>query len=242
MSAGTYVALHSFAEGRFLAMMQAEVMTQMRTGAASGLATKVLANEDASVLGMIGTGKQAFAQAAAVCHVRPIKQILTFGRTAEKRDAFVKHLKTELKIETRGVDDARDAVEPADIVVTITSSATPVFDGVWLKPGTHVNAAGANNASRSEIDEAAMARMALISTDDREQAKIEAAEFVTRAREGLLDWASVVELGELTGKIKGRTSATDITLFKSLGIAYEDVLYAQSLYGKAVKAGIGQKF
>jgi alanine dehydrogenase len=243
MSAGVYVTLHSFAEGRLLAMMQAEAMSQMRTGAASGLATKLLANEDASALGIIGTGKQAFAQTAALCHVRPIKHILAFGRDEEKRDAFVKRLKTELKIETRGVDDARNAVEPADIVVTSTNSATPVFDGAWLKPGSHVNAAGANHASRSEIDEVAMARTALISTDDREQAKIEAAEFVTRAREGLLDWASVVELGELvTGKIRGRTSAADITLFKSLGIAYEDVLYAQSLYGEAVKAGIGQRF
>ena len=196
---------------------------------------------DAVVLGVIGTGRQAFAQVAAVCHMRPIERILVSGRDAGRRDAFVRRVQDALQIETLGVGNPRDAVEPADVVVTITSSATPVFDGAWLKPGAHVNAAGANNVKRCELDAAAIARMAVLSTDDREQARIEAGEFVACADRGLLDWSDVVELGDLvTGRAAGRTSATGITLYKSLGIAFEDVLYAQLLYGKAVAAGIGQ--
>ena len=237
---GFSIALHSFTEGRLLAMMQGQAMSQVRTGAASGLATKLLANPDASVLGIIGTGRQAFAQAQAVCHVRPIRKILVHGRNTEKRDAFAARLETELGVETHSAATARETVEPADIVVTITSSATPVFDGAWLKPGAHVNAAGANNLRRSEIDDAAMARMAVMVTDDREQARIEAGEFVSQADKGLLDWATIVELGDLvTGQAKGREHASDLTLFKSLGIAFEDVLYAQQLYAAAVKAGVG---
>ena len=238
---GFHVMLHSFTEGRLLAIMQGQAMSQVRTGAASGLATKLLANPDAAVLGVIGTGRQAFAQVAAVCQVRPITQILVFGRDAGKRDAFVQRVEGALRIETRGVADARQAVEPADVVVTITSSATPVFDGAWLKPGAHVNAAGANNLKRCELDAAAIDRMAVLVTDDREQAMIEAGEFAARVDQGRLDWSTVVELGDLvTGRAAGRSTPADITLYKSLGIAYEDVLYAELLYAKAVAAGVGQ--
>ena len=242
VGAGFHIALHSFTEGRLLALMQAQTMSQVRTGAASGLATKLMAREDASVLGIIGTGKQAFAQAAAVVQVRPIKQILVFGRDEGRRQAFAQRIEAELHVPTRGVESARLAIEPADVVVTVTSAASPVLDRTWLKPGVHINAAGANNTSRSEIDEATILAAALLATDDREQSQIEAGEFATLAGKGAFDWSRIVELGDLvTGAVPGRTNDSDITVFKSLGIAFEDVLYAERLYGKAVEAGIGQK-
>jgi ornithine cyclodeaminase/alanine dehydrogenase-like protein (mu-crystallin family) len=227
--------------GALLAMIEADLFGQLRTGAASGLATKLLANPAARTLAIIGTGKQARAQALAVCAVRPITQVRVFGRTNERRMDFARALEAELKIETRPAHTAEACVGGADIVVTITKSAEPVCRSEWLADGVHVNAAGANSADRRELDPATVLRAAVRATDDRKQAREEAAEFRDLVGAGRLSWDDVQELGDLvTGKVPGRTSLSAVTLFKSLGIGLEDVAFAELAYRRALEAGVGQ--
>jgi alanine dehydrogenase len=228
-------------DGTLLAIIEADLFGQLRTGAASGLATKLLANPTSRTLAIIGTGKQARSQALAVCAVRPITQVRVFSRSYERRMDFARALEAELKIETRPNDTAEACVEGADIVVTITKSAEPVYRSEWLADGVHVNAAGANSATRRELDPTTVLRAAVRATDDRKQAREEAAEFRDLVSAGRLSWDDVQELGDLvTGKVPGRTSLSAITLFKSLGIGLEDVAFAELIYRRALEAGIGQ--
>ena len=236
-----HTLLYSSVDGKLKAIIEADLFGQLRTGAASGLATKLLANPDARTLGVIGTGRQARTQVVAVCAVRPIKRVSVFSRTAEPREAFARSLEKELGIETRGASSAQACVADADVIVTITKSAEPVCRAVWLKQGVHVNAAGANSADRSEVDADIVLRAAVKVTDHVEQAKVEAREFRELVAAGTLAWSDIRELGELvTGKATGRTSPSDLTLFKSLGIALEDVAFAEVVYQRALAAGVGR--
>ena len=236
-----HVALYSSRERRLLALIEANHLSQLRTGAASGLATRVLANTDAAVLGVIGAGKQAFAQVAAVCAVRPIVTVRVFSRSPESRVAFARRIEAELGVEAHPCASGEACVAGADVVVTITKSADPICRSEWLADGVHVNAAGANAASRRELDQTTVLRAAVRVTDDRQQAQVEAAEFIDLAAEGRLDWPSVHELGDIvTGRVVGRRSPGEITLFKSLGIGLEDVAFAQLVYRRALEAGLGR--
>jgi ornithine cyclodeaminase/alanine dehydrogenase-like protein (mu-crystallin family) len=236
-----HVALYSSRERRLLAVIEANYLSQLRTGAASGLATRILANPDARVLGIIGAGKQAFAQVAAVCAVRPIATVRVFSRSPERREAFARKIEAELGIKAVVCTSGEACAAGADVVVTITKSAEPVCRSEWLADGAHVNAAGANAANRRELDQATVLRAALRVTDDRRQAQVEAAEFIDLVAEGQLDWASVHELGDIaSGRVAGRRSPAEITLFKSLGIALEDVAFAQLVYQRALKGGVGR--
>lgn len=227
--------------GALLAIIESDLFGQLRTGAASGLATELLANPAARVLAIIGTGKQARAQALAVCAVRPIVQVRVYGRNEERRKDFAKALEAELTIGTQPADTAQACIEGADVVVTITKSAEPVCCSEWLADGVHVNAAGANSAGRRELDVATVLRAAILVTDDRKQAREEAAEFRDLAADGRLNWDKVLELGDLvTGKVAGRASPSEITLFKSLGVGLEDVAFAELVYRRALEAGAGR--
>jgi ornithine cyclodeaminase/alanine dehydrogenase-like protein (mu-crystallin family) len=236
-----HVALYSMRDQRLLALIEANHISQMRTGAASGLATRVLANPDAGILGVIGSGKQAFAQVAAVCAVRPIGTVRVFSRSPERREAFARKVEAELGIEAQPCSSGEACVRDAHVVVTITKSAEPVCRSEWLADGVHVNAAGANSANRRELDEATVLRAAVLVTDDRNQAHAEAAEFIDLAAKGRLDWSSVQELGDITtGRAAGRRSPVDVTVFKSLGIALEDIAFAQLVYRRALETGTGR--
>jgi len=236
-----HTLLYAADGGALLAMIEADLFGQLRTGAASGLATKLLANPAARTLAIIGTGKQARAQALAVAAVRPIAQVRVFGRNAERCAQFARALEAELRIETRPADTAQACVAGADVVVTITKSAEPVCRSEWLADGVHVNAAGANSAARRELDSATVLRAAVRVTDDRAQARAEAAEFRDLAGAGRLSWDDVVDLGDLvTGKVPGRRSQSAVTLFKSLGIGLEDVAFAELLHRRAREAGAGR--
>jgi ornithine cyclodeaminase/alanine dehydrogenase-like protein (mu-crystallin family) len=236
-----HVMLYSVAEARLMAVIEADTIGQLRTGAASGVATRHLARDNAKVLGVIGTGKQARTQIAAVCAVRSIEQVRVFGRTEDRREAFARLMAAELRLDVRPAPSAEACVAGADVVVLITKSASPVCRSEWLADGTHVNGAGANAADRRELDPDIVRRAAVLVTDDREQAKHGAAEFIDLAAAGALAWSEVHELGDIvTGKVRGRASAADLTLFKSLGVALEDVAFAELIVRRAVEAGAGR--
>ncbi len=222
---GRYHALlYSATDGKLKAMIESDALGQMRTGAASGLATKLLANPDAGMVGVIGTGRQAFTQVAAVCAVRPVKSVHVFSRTPQHRDAFARKLKREVGVAAQATALAEAAVGGADVVITITKSAEPVLRANWLKSGVHINAAGANSPTRREIDLETVSRASVRATDQVEQARLEAAEYRDLVAAGRLKWQDIIELGDLvTGKANGRNGPADITLFKSLGIALEDI-------------------
>jgi ornithine cyclodeaminase/alanine dehydrogenase len=236
-----HVLLYAGDGSGLLAMMEADLLGALRTGAASGLATRLLARPDARTLGVIGSGKQARTQVAAVCAVRPIALIRVFSRSRENRTAFAFALADELGIATEPVESGEACVKDADVVVTITKSAEPVLRGAWLADGVHVNAAGANAADRREVDADTVLRAAVRVTDQVAQAQVEAGEFRDLVAAGRLAWSDVHELGDLvTGKVRGRTSPSDVTLFKSLGIALEDIAFAKLIHQRAVEAKVGR--
>ena len=236
-----HTLLYSSVDGKLKAMIEADLFGQLRTGAASGLATKLMANPDARTLGMIGVGRQSRTQAVAVCAVRPIKRVNVFARTPESRESYARSLEKELGTEVRPATSAEACVAEADVVVTITKSAEPVCRAGWLAKGVHVNAAGANSGDRRELDGETVLRATVKVTDHVEQARMEAGEFRDLVAAEKLDWSDVRELGEVvTGKIKGRTSPSDLTLFKSLGIALEDVAFGELVYQRALAAGVGK--
>src|SRR3954471_20819248 len=142
--------LHDSVDGHLLGILQAAHLGRMRTGAASGVATRWLAREDAHTLGLFGAGRQAAAQAEAVCQVRPIRKVKVFARNRERLIAFCDDLSRRLQVEVRPASTPRETVEGSDVVSTITSSETPLFDGTWVSEGTHINAAGSNMLTRRE--------------------------------------------------------------------------------------------
>ena len=236
-----YVALYELATRRLLCIMESSLMSRVRTGAASGLATKLMARPDASVLGLIGTGRQAFAQAEAVIAVRPIREIRLFGRRAEPRAALADRLRKEFGLTVIEAAESREAVSGSDVVSLITRAAEPVLFGRDLAPGTHVNAAGANAADRREFDRETLRLCRRPVTDDVEQARAEAAEFADAVAAGERDWNDFAELADLvTGRETVHPDAGGVTLFKSLGIAFEDVAYAERLLRRGAEAGAWQ--
>jgi alanine dehydrogenase len=236
-----HVLLYSAADGKLLAMIESDSLGQMRTGAASGLATRLLARPDAQILGVIGGGRQAFTQVAAVCAVRPIKAVNVFTRTPEHREAFARKIERELRVTATAAPSGEAAVGDADVVITITKSAEPVVRANWLKSGVHVNAAGANSPVRREVDAETVLRATVRATDQVAQAKEEASEYRDLVAAGRLHWSDVVELGDLvTGKAAGRSGQADVTMFKSLGIALEDIAFADLIVRRAKEKRIGR--
>jgi len=232
--------IHDSTNGRLLGILQAGVLGRIRTGAASGVATRRLAREDARVLGVFGAGKQAAAQIEAVCLVRPIATVKVFARNRERLAAFCDSLSRQLAIDVRPAATPREAVDGSDIVSTITSSETPVFDGAWLAAGTHLNAAGSNMLSRREIDEAALQRCDVIVTDSREVARRECGDLLPLVEKGRIGWGQVAELGDvLLGRAPGRGDARQLTCFESHGLAVQDVAVGARLLALAAQQGIG---
>jgi len=214
-----------------LAAIEADELGRIRTGAASGVATKLLARPDASTLGLIGAGWQAETQLEAIARVRRLERVRVHSRTPEKREAFAAKMGERLKLTIEPVDSAQKAVEGAAIVTAITSSKEPVVLGEWLEPGCHVNAAGSNHIRRREIDAMAVGRAALATTDSIEQAHIEAGDLVHAAAEGRFQWETLVELGAIAaGRAPGRQSDADITLFESQGLAAQDLIVAEAVW------------
>jgi ornithine cyclodeaminase/alanine dehydrogenase-like protein (mu-crystallin family) len=239
---GRVFSLYAEKSGELCAIVQVFALGALRTGAASGVATRYLSNPDSSVLGVIGSGRQARTQVDAIAAVRAIKEVRAFSRNSEKRAKFCQDIKARLGIDAKPVEVAQEAVACCDIVVTSTTSTTPVLLGEWLSPGTHINAIGANYEHRRELDSLAVRRARFIATDDTDQVRYESTDLAAPVDEGLLDWNRVAPLGSVVaGRMKGRAAKEDITLFKSLGIAIEDVALAARAYEKALKLGVGER-
>lgn len=236
------VMLYSGADGRLLAIIEADLLGQMRTGAASGVATRYLARVDARVVGLLGTGGQARTQLLAMCAVRPVERVLVYGRNAERRVAFCEEMASATGVPVTPVESAEAAVREAEIVVTATTAREPVLLGNWLRVGTHVNAMGSNWHNRREVDDETVERSAVVVVDALDQARIEAGDLIIPAAAGRFDWSRAVELGAVvSGSAPGRTAPDEITFFKSLGIGLEDVAVAGHVYQLARERGLGSE-
>ena len=235
-----HVQLSDSETGELLAVMEANRLGQVRTGAASGVATKYMARADARTVAMIGSGYQAETQLEAICRVRPVERVRVFSRTPERRNAFAARMAAGLGIEVTAVASAEDCVADADVVAVITSATSPVLKGEWLPEGVHVNAAGVNHWLRRELDGRAVARANFIVADDVEQARLECADLIHPVEQGELTWQRVRELWEVvSGSAAGRTAPNDITLFESQGIALEDIAAGYHVYRLAQERGVG---
>lgn len=226
--------------GCLLAIVDATSITAIRTAAVSGVATKLLAREDAGILAIIGSGVQARAHLQAMMSCREIRNVRVSSKTLSRAEAFAAEHASRLSIPIEAVSSAREAVDGADIICTTTSSQDPVVEGDWIRPGAHINAVGSSVATARELDSLAVQRSRLF-VDRLESAVNEAGDFILAKAEGAVNDDHIVgEIGEvLVGRVAGRKSAEDITLFKSVGLAVEDLAAALHVYQKAKEAGVG---
>lgn len=223
-----------------LALIQADYLGQVRTGAASGVATKHLARPDADTVGLYGSGKQARTQLEAICKVRPVKHVNVYSPNEANRIRFAGEMSAALGVPVEPVARPEAAAEGKAIVVTATASRDPVLLGAWLAAGTHVNAIGSNFLGKAEIDIEAVRRASRVVVDNREQAHLEAGDLLPAIEAGVLKWSDVQELGQVVaGRLPGRQGDHEVTLFKSLGVALEDVAVAARVYQAAKEQGVG---
>lgn len=236
------IPLYSTETGKLLALIEADWLGRIRTGAASGVATKFMARPEAKTLGLFGTGGQARTQMLAVCAVRPIERVFVYSRNAENRAKFAAEMQPQVKAELVAVDHPRAAVESADVIVTMTSSKEPVFEGDWLPEGVHISAAGCNHAKRREIDRKTIRRCPRIAVDSIEQAKIECGDLIMAVEDKILYWEDVIEFKDIVGgAVPGRASPEERTLFESQGISVWDVATAARVYELAKERGVGRE-
>jgi ornithine cyclodeaminase/alanine dehydrogenase-like protein (mu-crystallin family) len=236
-----YFFLFSAETTSLLAMIEADTLGQIRTGAATGLATRHLSNPDASVATIFGAGWQAQTQLEAMDTERHLSRVFIVNKTAERREEFMKKMQSRVRAELVAARSAEEAVRSSQIVTTITNSREPVLKGEWLQSGTHVNAAGGNMLVRREIDDEVVSRARRLVVDSVEQCKIESGEFIAAIETGKRHWEEFVELRDIVAGFKtGRQNPSEITLFKSGGIALEDVAIGRIVYERAVERGIGK--
>ena len=230
------VALFDTAHGAPLAILDASSITAIRTAAVSGVATRALARDDAGDLALLGAGVQAASHLAAMCAVRQIRRVRVWSRNPAHAQRFAAASRVPVDVAA----DPRAAVAGADLICTTTAARTPILEGSWLAPGAHINAVGACLPTARELDAAAVARARLI-VDRRESALAEAGDFLLARAEGAVTDDHIAgELGDvLVGRVAGRRTPTDITLFESLGIAIEDLAAAHYIYTQAVATGAG---
>jgi ornithine cyclodeaminase/alanine dehydrogenase-like protein (mu-crystallin family) len=228
------VALFAADRPDLVAMIEADQLGRLRTGAASAVAVKYLARDGATSLGVIGCGNQAVTQVACIRAALPsLERVVAYCRTERNLLAFCKRVGAER------AESNREAAEQ-DIVVTITTSRDPVLRGEWLRPGALVCAVGANNPAARELDNVVLERASFVCCDWKEQARIESADLIEPIQHGVLDWLEVHELHEVVaGELTGRQSPDDIVLFKSNGIATWDVAVAAAVVERARERGVG---
>jgi ornithine cyclodeaminase len=221
--------------GELRAIANASAITAIRTAAVSGLATKALAEPDASILAIIGAGVQARAHLDAMACVRTLNHVRVAASSYESAERFAQSMRSHVKCEIKPVGSPEEAGREAEIIVTATTSREPVVCREWVKPGAHINAIGTFSPKARELDTATMASSSIF-VDRRESAFNEAGDYLIAAAEGAIGPESILaELGEvLIGKHSGRRSSDEITVFKSLGLAMEDLAAAEYCYQKAL--------
>lgn len=223
-----------------IAIIEADALGQIRTGAATGLATRFLANPDAAEATMFGAGWQAQSQLLAIDAVRSLKRVRIVNKRPERRESFIAAMQPRVRARLEPADSGEEAVRTSQIVTTITSSREPVLKGEWLQPGVHINAAGGNLLLRREIDDEVVLRSNRIVVDSVEQSKIESGEFLGVIETGRRHWEDFIELRNVVaGVAPGRSAASDITLFKSGGLALEDVAVGKLVYERAIERQAG---
>ncbi|MBI2183391.1 MAG: ornithine cyclodeaminase family protein [Thaumarchaeota archaeon] len=236
------VVLNDVETGKPLSMMGGTYLTALRTGAVGGLAARLLSRRDSKVVGVFGAGMQAEMQIAALSHVRRVEEIKVYSRSFERSAKLAGKVKKEYGVEARAVAEPSLAVSGCDMVVTATTSKTPVFDGKLLADGTHVNLIGAHTPTAREVDSSVILRGKII-VDSREAALKESGDLLIPISEGVFSPDKIYgELGEiLVGAKQGRVSKDEITVFKSCGLAVQDAAAAHTVYRRAVEAGLGRE-
>ena len=234
------VHVFSAASGVLRVVLEADYLGMMRTGAASGVATRWLARPDAEVLGVFGAGWQAEGNIEAVAAVRKLRKVKVFARNAERLAAFCAKLSDRLEVDVVPAVSPEETVRGSDIVSTITTAASPLFDAAWLAPGTHINAAGSNSLIRREICEDVLKVCRPIVVDSVDTALKEAGDLLPVLEKGRLSERQLVELGDvIIGRHPGRSKPEDITLFESQGMAIQDIAVAVRLEALAREQGLG---
>lgn len=237
------VGLVDSQSGSLVALIEADRLGQLRTGATTGVAVRYLSPHDAGEVGLFGAGKQARTQLAAVKAVRPIRRAFVYCRTASARQAFAQECSSYLGIEVIPVDRPREAAEELPLVITATNSPDPVFDGHWLSEGALVAAVGSNWLNRAELDDTVIRRADAIVCDDVECCRREAGDFVAAHEKGLFDWSKAASLADVVaGRVPGRRRNDSIVMFKSVGMAVEDVALGARFFERARKQGLGIPF
>ena len=234
------VHVFSAASGALRLVMEADYLGMMRTGAASGVATRWLARPDAEVLGVFGAGWQAEGNIEAIAAVRKLRKVKVFARNTERLAAFCAKMSDRLQIDVVPGASPEDTVRGSDIVSTITTASSPLFDAAWLSPGTHINAAGSNSLIRREVGEDVLKVSRPIVVDSVETALKEAGDLLPVMEKGRLSERQLVELGDIIlGRHPGRSKPEDITLFESQGMAIQDISVAVRLEALARENGLG---
>jgi alanine dehydrogenase len=233
--------LYEIASGDLVAMIEADYMGQLRTGAASGVATKYLARRDASVAAIIGTGGQAKTQLEAIAAVRKLSSVRVYSRNADRRKRFAEEMFERIGIPVEPANSASEAARGAHLICTATTASHPVLSGADLASGMHINAIGANHAHKRELDDEAVASADVIVADSIEQSRQEAGDLIIAFKGDEICWTGVKKLSDVVaGKVSGRTSDTEVTLFKSNGIASWDLAVAMRVYAQAKEKGLGR--
>jgi len=228
--------------GKLLAIIEAFALGQMRTGGASGVATRRLAAGHAEECAIIGTGKQALPQLAAVLAVRSIRRVRVFGRDLARRDAFIQRVKSELGIDAAAATSISDAVRDVPIVTVVTRATQPIVNAAMLGPGTHINAVGAIVPSRAELAADVLARASVVVADSLPQAQKLSREMIEFFGQDAAGWKDVISLATLVASPHKRAATDDLTVFKSLGMGISDLSLGIELYRRALEKGLGREF
>ena len=237
---GFHVLIYSTTGEGLLAIIEANRMGQIRTGAASGLASKYMARPNSAKVAVIGSGYQGRTQLEAVAMALNISSARVYSRTKINREGFASAMTADLELPVKAAASVEECVEGADVIIAITNASEPVITGDHVRPGVHINAAGANGFLRRELDTAAVTMASVIATDDVAQAQIECADLIRPVEAGRLTWQQVKPLASVVGgETPGRYSDDDVTLFESQGIALEDVAVGERVYRMAVERGVG---
>ena len=236
------VYLHCSETGNLLAVIDANEVGRLRTGAASGIATKFMAKKDATTMLLYGAGSQSETQLEAIVLAHKLSKIYVTSRKIESAEAFATKMSTKLNIDIEPVADPKDLLSSVDIITTVTTANKPLFahDDLNLDRGIHINGAGSNSLIRAEIPEKSIEAAKILAVDSKEVAEVEAGDLLPSLEKGRVHWNEIVELGDIiAGTSKGRNSDKDLTIFLSQGMGLQDLMIAEYVYKKALENKIG---